>query len=226
MSVSVIIPVYNQLQITMNVLNDLLKTYHPINEIIVVDDGSKKEPISKVIPKIFPQVKLITNDENLGFAKTVNRGIKYASSDLIVLLNNDVRLKNSKWLNVILDNMTDRKLDMAAPRGGRINEKTWEYIPGEAVNSTDKFSYLPFWCCVIKKEVIDSIGLVSEKFGRGFWEDVLFGYTAKKAGFKMGIVENTGVEHMYHTTFKAEGYNLTKEYLEKRKIFLKEVSDV
>lgn len=225
MKVSIVIPVFNQLQHTINCLRDLLKTSHPIHEIIVVDDGSKREPISKAISKLFPQVILLSNNENLGFARTVNKGIRYSSGDIIVLMNNDILLPNTKWLDLMLNAMEKRGLDMVAPKGGRMT-KDWTYIPGEASKETDDFIYLPFWCCAIKREIFDKIGLISEAYGRGFFEDVDFNVMAKRAGAKPGIVENTGVQHLYHTTFKASGYNLTKEYEEKRKIFLKKVKEL
>lgn len=214
--VSIIIPVYNHLSMTIDCLNDVIKTHGVEIELIVVDDGSK-EPISKIIPKLFPDVKMITNKCNMGFARTVNKGIKVASNDLICLLNNDIKLPNSGWLKLMVDSMDE--FDLTAPAGGRM-DNNWNYQPGEAKKKSDKFSFLPFWCILLKQQVIDSIGLIPEDFSKGFWEDVLFCYRAKKAGFKMGITEGTGVQHLYHATFKAEGYNLAEEYKNKRKIFL------
>jgi GT2 family glycosyltransferase len=216
--VSIVIPVFNQLRMTIGCLNDVIKTYGVDIEVIVVDDGSK-EPVTRAIKKIFPQVKVLTNEENLGFAKTVNKGIEAASNDLVCLLNNDIKLPNSAWLKIMVESLDNNELDMTAPAGGKMDGK-WNYIPGEAKKKGDKFSYLPFWCCLIKREVFDKIGLVPEDFGTGFFEDVLFGYRAKRAGFKMDITEGTDVKHLYHKTFKKEGYDLSKEYQEKREIFL------
>ena len=55
--VSIVIPVYNQLKMTIDCLNDVIRTYGVSTEIIVVDDGST-EPIQKIIPKLFPNVNL------------------------------------------------------------------------------------------------------------------------------------------------------------------------
>jgi glycosyltransferase involved in cell wall biosynthesis len=195
--VSIVIPVFNQLKMTIDCINDIMKTYGVEIETIVVDDGSK-EPVTKAIQKIFPQVRVITNDENLGFAKTVNRGIVEASHELVCLLNNDIRLPNPAWLKTMVESMDICGLDMTAPAGGRMDGK-WNYMPGEAKKKGEKFA---------------------EDFGKGFFEDVLLGHRAKRAGFKMDITEGTGVEHLYHTTFKKEGYNISKEYQEKREIFL------
>jgi len=218
MKVSIIIPVYNQLKMTIECLNDVLKTHGVGIEIIVVDDGSK-EPISRIIPKLFPQIKLFKNETNMGFAKTVNKGILNSSGDLVCLLNNDVKLPNPSWLKTMVENINDYNLDMTAPAGGRMT-KGWDYIPGEAKKRGAKFSYLVGWCLLLKRNVFDKIGLLPENFSKGFFEDVLFGYRARKAGLKMDITEGTGVEHLYHTTFKSEGFDLNKEYQEKRRIFL------
>ena len=214
--VSIIIPIFNQLRMTIDCLRDVINTYGVETEIIVVDDGSK-EPISKAIPKMFPQVKVLTNETNMGFAKTVNKGIKAASHDLICLLNNDTRLPKAGWLKTMVESMDE--FDLTAPAGGRM-DKNWNYQPGEAKKRTDSFQFLPFWCILIKREVFDTVGLIPEDFSKALFEDVLFCYRAKKAGFKMCITEKTQVQHLYHVTLNAEGYNLTQEYQEKRKIFL------
>lgn len=216
MQVSIVIPVYNNLKMTIDCLSDVIKTYGVSFETIVVDDGSK-EPITRIIPKLFPQVKMLSNSTNLGFAKTVNKGIDAASGDLICLLNNDVKLPDSSWLKKMTTSM--ETFDLTAPAGGRM-DKNWNYQPGEAKSNREKFAFLVGWCLLVKRKVFDKIGNIPEDFSKGFFEDVLFCYRAKKAGFKLGITENTGVEHLYHATFKAEGYDLSKEYQDKRKIFL------
>lgn len=218
--VSIVMPVYaNSKQITkvtIDCLRDLMKTYGVKTEIIVVDDGSR-EPVSKIISKLFPQVRILINEQNLGFAKAVNRGIREAQCNLVCLLNNDIRLPNSKWLSSMVQSMDE--FDMTAPAGGRMDSK-WNYQPGEAKTRAEKFSYLAGWCLLVKRRVFDEIGLMPENFSKGFFEDVLFSYRAKRAGFKLGITEGTDIQHLYHTTFKAEGFNLAEEYNKKRKIFL------
>jgi O-antigen biosynthesis protein len=214
--VSIIIPVYNQFAMTVDCIRDLLSTHGAEIEIIVVDDCSK-EPISKLLPKLFPNIKVLRNDTNMGFAKTCNHGIREAKNDMICLLNNDIRLPNPGWLKLMIDSL--QEYDLTAPAGGRM-DKDWNYQAGEAKKKADSFSYLSGWCILIKREVIDKIGMIPENFGFGYFEDVLFCYRANKAGFKMGITEGTQVQHLYHTTFKAEGYNISKEYMTKRKIFL------
>jgi len=208
---------------TKDCIDDVINTYGIEKEIIVVDDGSytklKPGSIGGFVKRIFSDVKVFRNEENMGFAYSVNRGIQEASHDLICLLNNDIRLPNNKWLKLMVDEMEKEGLDMTAPAGGRMDGK-WNYIPGEAKKKGEKFSYLVGWCLLVKKKVFDKIGLMPTDFGKGLFEDVLFGHRARRAGFKMDITEDTGVQHLYHATFKKEGFNISNEYQEKRKIFL------
>jgi len=218
-SASIVIPVYNGLKMTIDCLQDVLRTHGFDNlEVIVVDDGSS-ERVTQTLTRIFPQITVLKNDFNMGFARTVNKGIEAATNDLVVLLNNDIRLPNSNWLRSMADKMDSDGLGMTAPAGGRMDSR-WNYLPGEAKCSGDDFAYLVGWCLAVRRKVFDTIGLIPEDFGTGFFEDVLFGYRARQANVKMDITEGTGVQHKYHATFKREGYNITKEYNEKRKIFL------
>ena len=215
MKTSIIIPVYNQLKLTIDCLSDLLLTAGE-KEIIVVDDCSTQS-ISTIIPRLFPDVKLLRNDTNLGFARTVNKGIVAAGGDIICLLNNDIRLPNIQWLKLMIASL--QEFDITSPAGGRF-DSNYNYLPGEAKTRKEEFAFLVGWCLVMRRDVVNKIGLISESFGRGFWEDVEYSYRAKKAGLKLGITEGTQIKHLYHATFKAEGVDLAKEYQEKRRIFL------
>lgn len=60
-------------------------------EVLVVDNNSQDGSI-EAVRENFPQVKLITNSENLGFAKANNQAIKIAQGDFILLLNPDMQV--------------------------------------------------------------------------------------------------------------------------------------
>lgn len=221
--ISIIVPAFNQGRLTVNLLNDLIKTCGVKYEIILIDDGST-ELIYKVLPKLYSDIKIIQNEINEGFIKSVNKGITEATGNYILLLNNDTEIKDIYWLKKLLDGAKKRNLDMAGVAGARMNEKTWEYLPGEVFKENDKFTYLPFWCCLIKKRIIDKIGMLDEQFGRGFFDDLDFNLRALNAGFKLGVVEGIKVKHLYHQTFKASGINITEQYIENREIFLRKLS--
>lgn len=72
-------------------------------EVFVVDNNSQ-DKTTEMVKKEFPQVKLIANAENFGFAKANNQAIKQAQGEFILLLNPDMRVfpdtlaKMAKWM--------------------------------------------------------------------------------------------------------------------------------
>jgi GT2 family glycosyltransferase len=219
--ISVVIPAYNNGALTINCLNDVLKTYGVEHEVLLIDDGST-ELMYKALPRLYPSVKVLRNDVNSGFIKSVNRGIQESKGDVVLLLNNDVRIADPKWLTKLVDGMNGRALDMASVAGARTT-KDWHYIPGEVYKAKDDFTYLVGWCLAVKRKVFDKVGLLDEDFGFGFWDDVLLSYRAKQAGFKLGIVEGIGIKHLYHSTFKSSGINVQTQYTKNRDVFLRKL---
>lgn len=67
------------------------QTYRNI-EIILVDNNSDDDSISYTKKK-FPTVKIVRNNENMGYASGNNIGLKHAKGDYILILNNDVKLQ-------------------------------------------------------------------------------------------------------------------------------------
>lgn len=86
MKVSIVIPNYNTWDLVERNISACLKfDDNLIDEIIVVDDCSPT-----LNPKIFPEkVKIIRNEQNLHYTKTVNVGLKYANGELVILLDSD-----------------------------------------------------------------------------------------------------------------------------------------
>lgn len=100
--VSIIIPVYNQLQFTLNCLRSIqLNISDKYSfEVIVIDDYSTdatKETLAKI-----PNIKFIRNLSNLGFLKSCNYAVKQAIGQYICLLNNDT-LVLPNWLESLID---------------------------------------------------------------------------------------------------------------------------
>ena len=61
------------------------------SEVIVVDNNSSDET-AKIVEQLYPQVNLIQNKRNLGYAKANNQGMEEAGGDYILLLNPDTQL--------------------------------------------------------------------------------------------------------------------------------------
>lgn len=91
MKFSFIIPTYNNVVLLQKCLESLRK-FHLEDEVIIVDDASPDERVI-LFEKYFSQkynCKLIKNEKNSGFSKTVNAGIRASTGDIVILVNNDV----------------------------------------------------------------------------------------------------------------------------------------
>ena len=102
MKLSIIIVNHNTSQLLFQCLNSLVSTTQNIEkEIIVVDNFSKDDSVNMVREK-FPQLKLIENKKNYGFAFANNQAVGIANSNLILLLNSDT---------IILENTIQKTID-------------------------------------------------------------------------------------------------------------------
>jgi GT2 family glycosyltransferase len=92
MTIAVIIPTYNRLELTQNCLNSITR-HDPINEIIIVDNGSIDGT---------EKLATIANPHNLGFAAACNQGARHATADRLIFLNNDT-IVTAGWLDALLE---------------------------------------------------------------------------------------------------------------------------
>lgn len=89
MDLSIIIVNYNTKNLLKQTINSIKNIeIHYAYEIIVVDNSSS-DGSPDMVRKCFPEVNLIQNDKNYGFAKANNKGIASAKGRYILLLNSD-----------------------------------------------------------------------------------------------------------------------------------------
>ncbi len=100
--VSIIIVNWNTKDLLLNCIESLYnETHNATMEIIVVDNGSKDgSPVA--VKSKYPQIKIICNNENLGFAKANNIGIAESVGRFVCLVNSDIKA---------LDEVVDRLVE-------------------------------------------------------------------------------------------------------------------
>ena len=111
--ISVVIPSWNRCALLLACLASVQAQARDDLEVIVVNDASTDETVNRVTRE-HPQVRLIHLAENLGFARAVNRGIRAATGEWVLLLNNDVTLA-PRFLERMLFVAEAAKADMVAP---------------------------------------------------------------------------------------------------------------
>lgn len=91
---SVVVPVHGQQELVRRCLRALLDSLAALpveSEVIVVDDASPDDSAA-VVASEFPSVRLLLNEQNQGFARSVNRGTREARGELILWLNSDTEM--------------------------------------------------------------------------------------------------------------------------------------
>ena len=99
--VSIIIPHWNGIDILTECLESLTLTEYDNFEIIVVDNAST-DGSPDLVTLNFPQINLVENSENFGYAGGCNRGAKIANGEYLVFLNNDT-IQEPNWLFPLVD---------------------------------------------------------------------------------------------------------------------------
>src|SRR5690606_13061193 len=98
--VSIVIPVHNKLELTYHCLASLILASNKASyEVIVVDDCSTDRTAE--LPEIVENLRVIVNEQNLGFLRNCNKAAKEARGDYLVMLNNDTEV-TSGWLDELL----------------------------------------------------------------------------------------------------------------------------
>lgn len=87
-TIDAVVPVYGGWEHVEPCLTALATQTHPVN-VIIVDDCGPDDTADRVAAA-FPELTLLRNETNRGFAATCNRGIRHGSADVVVLVNSDV----------------------------------------------------------------------------------------------------------------------------------------
>lgn len=110
--VSIIIVNYNTCRLTMDCLRSVYDSVTDFSyEIILVDNNSHDESI-EMISREFPNVNLIANEDNTGFARANNQGMEVASGRYVLLLNSDTVVRQDTLETMI--SFMDGRLDLGA----------------------------------------------------------------------------------------------------------------
>lgn len=217
-SVSVIVLNWNGERFIGETISHLLKTRYSPLEIIVVDNHSSDNSLA--ILKSFPEITIIQNQENLGFAEGNNVGIRRAGGKYIALVNNDLKVEPD-WLDPLiefLENNPDyaavqpKILSWANPTmfeyaggvGGFIDRYGYPFTRGRIMHyvEEDRGQYDTicdvFWvsgaCMVVRKSVVDEVGLMDKDFFL-HQEEIDWCWRMQLAGYKLAAIPWSNAYH-------------------------------
>lgn len=177
------------------------------NMLIVVDNASQDNSLC-LAEKDFPQLVVIRNSENVGFAKAVNQGLRKAEESEVThawLFNPDARAKEDA-LSALICATRSMPQAIFSPvifdkqgriwfSGGRLS--WWRmralHRQTECLQSENQ-DFLTGCALFIPMQIINIVGEFDENFFL-YYEDADFSVRAKKAGFQLQVVPNSRVDH-------------------------------
>ncbi|MBN3039013.1 MAG: glycosyltransferase family 2 protein [Candidatus Omnitrophica bacterium] len=212
MRTDIIIPVWNLPQFTKECIESVFENTASPFHLIVVDNASEsptKDYLQKLAARHKDKITLLRNEKNLGFIKAVNRGIGASGGEYVCLLNNDTRVTKG-WLEEIIKvaegshdigiiNANSNTLGCKPKKGQSI-----EALAEELKSYTGQYSELAWatgFCMLIKRKVIEKVGLFDEVFGMGNFEDADFCKRALERGYISVCARASYVYHRERQSF-------------------------
>jgi hypothetical protein len=208
---SIIIINFNTKNLLKNCLDSIFGQTKDINfEVIVVDNGST-DFSQKMVKERFPQVLLVENQKNLGFAKANNQGAKLAKGDYLLFLNSDTLIVDNALYKLVKFAQKNKNLGLCAPtllledgsfqKGAFGPEPTlWQLTLGRFLK-TKKIAWLSGAALLIKKDLFEKLGGFDENFFM-YYEDVDLGKRVREAGYEISVCPEARVIHFLGQSIK------------------------
>ena len=217
-SCDIIIVTWNGLDYTKKCIESVKKFTKNIDYRFVFVDNNSTDGTIEYLEKI-PNSILIKNDQNLGFAKGMNKGFEKVSAKYTVWLNNDT-IVTPNWLEKLVNHL-EKNPDAGAigpvSNGTGIiqnvegfESKEYDDIQefGKSINekfkgSATEFHRIAGFCIVMKSELISKIGKIDEKFNHGGYDDDDYCRRVRDAGYKILIAEDVFIYHKSGASFSS-----------------------
>lgn len=228
--VSIVVPNYNGIAFVEACLRALLADA-PEAEILVVDNGSS-DGSRELVKEQFPEVKVLALDQNYGFCRAVNEGMKAAKAPYVILLNNDTEVLPGFTENLVQALEADERIFSAAAKMIQLHQPDkiddagnfycalgWAFARGkdkpvEAYEEPDEIFAGCGGAVIYRKSILAEIGYLDEAHF-AYLEDIDLGYRAKIAGYRNVYTPSAKVYHVGSGT-SGSRYNEFKVSLSSR----------
>lgn len=168
------------------------------NQVLIIDDGSR-EPVEGAAYRF---------DENVGFCEACNKGLKLATSDVVVFLNNDIRLLRDDWLDVVL-----QAIEPGVLAGPSLRSDVHCAVDGHIL------PYLDGWCLACLRTDFEALGAWDTTYQQPpYYADNDLCLRAQATGMRLLEVP-VHLEHLLNGTSDDDKTGRMKVTIENRKLY-------
>lgn len=234
--VDIIVPVYNACDDVLLCLSSLIEKTDLLHRVIVINDGQDKRTaiMLDAFNSSYNHLEVITNPENIGYTRSVNKGIGHSNADWVVVLNSDT-IVSEGWLGKLMNCALSQ--DNVGMVGALSNAASWQSVPkvhdasgdwhlnplpehmtiDDVANKIAQLSQRDYpevgvingFCQLINTRMLDNIGLLDDvAFPIGYGEENDMCARAVKAGYTLLIADDT---YVFHAKSKSFGHSKRKE---------------
>jgi O-antigen biosynthesis protein len=183
MKYTIIIPTWNHFEDCLKPCIESIIKYTDLDdfEILVVANGCSPEDRTKeYVESLSKPFKLIWIDEQIGYTKAMNIGMKAAKGDFLIPFNNDNQLleqEKNTWIKMLEAHFVNPEVMIAGPW---LNWCPWA-----------ERNFLIFFIVMIRKTIFEIIGYLDESFAPAYGEDTDFCCRIEDAGYKIAACDFT-----------------------------------
>ena len=231
--VTVIVPIFNAYDAVVECLGALSGNLPPFAELLLINDASSDSRVEALLGQyaaVHERVRVISNPENLGYTRTINKGIATAGESDIVLLNSDTK-PTHKWLDSLrycayaqsnvatVTALSNNAGAFSVPEMGKENPLP-AHLDDEglahvvATATPGRPMEVPTgngFCMFIRREALHSLGGFDEaKYPRGYGEENDFCMRAVRQGWKNLVSDKAFVLHKRSQSFQEEKTDLMR----------------
>lgn len=228
--VSVVIPVHDRLDLTLECLAALHRSVDREKvEVIVVDDRSTDD--TATVLQHVDGLFLVSLAEQSGFQRAVQAGVDHATGRNVLMLNNDAMV-HAGCIDALLD-VIDTDLSVGAVGGkllfpdGRLQEaggivwndaSAWNWgfgcDPNEpAFNYRREVDYASGAALLVRRDVFDAVGGFDARFQPAYYEDVDLCFKIRAHGYRVVYEPSAVVTHIGGQSYETPGAMAAKDRL-------------
>ena len=219
--IDIIIPIYNAFSQVSRCIESVLRETTADFRLILIDDGSEPALVEYLqeIAESAPNIILVENQENLGFVKTVNKGLEYELDSyrekFKIILNSDT-IVTPRWLEKFtscFDSAED--IGLACPVSNNAENLSISMPSGfNYLSLAQKVDDIPTteypdittavgFCMGIRADLLRDLGVFDEIFSPGYGEESDYHFRTLCRGFRSVLIPNCFVYHEGDASFSA-----------------------